>query len=125
MELGSLRNPRNPQPVLPRLKSGDHRIHAILRDLDKIKGSKPKWKLKRCEQLIYFIAQSLRKGNEDHLLHTTTIWVLISIFRMFPRDVKPIMLQAGIPSALYDMIKCGSLSGSSRQYASELCFYLR
>lgn len=120
--LASLRA-AHPEP--PRLQAGDHRVHSILRDLDKVKGSKPKSKLKRCEQLIYFIVQSLRKCNDDHLLHTTSIWVLISLFRMFPRENKLVMLQAGVAGVLYNIIKSGSLNGSSRQYASELCFYLR
>lgn len=126
MDLSAL---RAPHPSIPSLASGhgtkDKRVYAILRDLDKIKTSKKKKQIKRCELLINYIAQSLRKNPDDHLLHTTSIWVLITIFRLFPMETKEMMTGAGIPGCLYEVIKSGTLNGSSRQYASELCFYLR
>lgn len=123
-DLSALRAPR---PIPPKLEAavGDRKVHIILRDLEKIKNSKPSKKLKRCEHLIYFIVHSLRKAKEDHLLHSTSIWVLVTIFRIFPDETKPIMMDAGVPGLLLDIMKLGVLSGSSRQYASELCFYLR
>lgn len=122
MELSSLRAPR---PVPPRLSVGDQRIHTILRDLEKIKFTKPRKRVKRCEKLVYFVSQALRKSSNDTLLHSTAIWVLITIFRMFPVELKDHMLQAGVPGVLFEIIKKGAISGSSRKYASELCFYLR
>lgn len=123
MELSAL---RAPHPTVPSLQqSGDKRVHSILRDLDKIKNSKKKKQVKRCDFLINYIAQSLRKCPDDHLLHTTSIWVLITIFRLFPEATKDIMIAAGIPGRLFEIIKSGGLNGSTRQYASELCFYLR
>ncbi len=117
---------RAPRPVAPRLeKTGDKKVNIILRDLEKIKNSKPNRKLKRCEHLIFYIVHSLRKAGDDHLLHTTVIWVLVTIFRIFPDDTKSVMLEAGVPAILLEIIKLGNLSGTSRQYASELCFYLR
>ena len=123
--LGDLSALRAPRPAPPRLESGDKKVHTILRDLEKIKNSKPSKKLKRCEHLIYFIVHSLRKAPGDHLLHSTAIWVLVTVFRIFPEETKPIMLEAGVPAILMDVIRMGTLSGSSKQYASELCFYLR
>lgn len=124
MDLSAL---RAPHPAMPTLtgKSKDKRVYAMLRDLDKIKTSKKKKQVKRCELLINYIAQCLRKCTDDHLLHTTSIWVLITIFRLFPVETKEMMIEAGIPGCLYEVIKDGNLNGSSRQYASELCFYLR
>lgn len=120
---------RAPHPSVPTLTHGrdskDKRVFSILRDLDKIKTSKKKKQIKRCELLINNIAQLLRKNSgDDHLFQTTSIWVLITIFRLFPSDTKGMMTAAGIPGCLFDVIKNGNLSGSSRQYASELCFYL-
>jgi hypothetical protein len=122
MELASLRAPR---PVPPRLSAGDKRVHIILRDLEKIKYTKPRKQLKRCHNLIFYITQVLRKAEHDHLLHSTAIWVLINIFRLFPEGTKQVMLEAGVPGVLYEIIRNSSISGTSRQYASELCFYLR
>ena len=116
---------RAPRPVAPKLQPGDKRIHMILRDLEKIKNSKPKKQVKRCNHLIYYIAHTLRKAEDDHLLHSTAIWVLINIFRLYPEATKPVMLESGIPGILYEIIRKGTISGTSRQYASELCFYLR
>jgi hypothetical protein len=116
---------RAPYPTVPRLDAGNKRVHSILRDLEKIRNSKKSKQVKRCDFLIHYIAQSLRKCPEDHLLHTTAIWVLITIFRLFPVQTKDIMISAGIPGQLFDIMKTGTLNGSSKQYASELCFYLR
>jgi hypothetical protein len=122
MELSSLRAPR---PIAPDLSTGDKRVYIILRDLEKIKLSKRKKQLKRCQNLIFYIANALRKAEHDHLLHATAIWALINVFRIYPQDTKPTMLEAGVPGILYNVIKSSSISGTSRQYASELCFYLR
>lgn len=121
-------NTTAPIPALPRLASSpanDKRVHSILRDLEKIKNSKLSKKLKRCEHLIYYITGSLRKYPDDHLLQTTSIWVLINIFRLLPDETKNVMIEAGVPGCLYEILKSNKLSGTSRQYASELCFYLR
>lgn len=125
MKLASLRAPHPAMPTLSTGKGKDKRVYAILRDLDKIKTSKRKKQIKRCELLIHYIAQTLRKSIDDHLFHTTSIWVLITIFRLFPVETKEMMIASGIPGCLFEVIKDGNLSGSSRQYASELCFYLR
>jgi hypothetical protein len=123
MQLAILKVPR---PVPPRLSSHtDKSVQTILKDLEKIRNTKKRKQLKKCERLVYFIVQSIRKAMDDHLLHTTAIWVLIVLFRMFPVELKAEMLQAGIPGILHDIIQLGFLTGSSRQYASELCFYLR
>lgn len=115
-----------PYPIPPNLSSGDKRVQGFLRDLEKIKWTaKPRKKLKRCEDLIYHIAQAIRKTDSDHLLYTTCIWCLITIFRLFPDLTKDYMLSSGIPGALHEIIKSGLLTGSMRQYTSELCFFLR
>ena len=123
MDLSNLKAPR---PVPPNIVyPQDNKVQIILRDLEKIKTSKKRKRLKKSEHLVYFIAHAIRKSMEDHLLHTTAVWVLIVLFRMFPTELKTIMLEAGIPGVLHSIIQVGGLSGSSRQYASELCFFLR
>jgi hypothetical protein len=123
MELSALKAPR---PVPPQLVyPTDNKVQIILRDLEKIRNSKKRKRLNKCEHLLHYIAHGIRKSMDDYLLHTTAVWVLIVMFRMFPAELKPIMLESGIPGILHDIIKVGGLSGSSRQYASELCFYLR
>ena len=123
-DLGSLKLPR---PVAPALSRGNKRIQSILRDVEKIRfyTKKRGKQLKIAENLVYYIVQSLNKVNTDHLLHTTTIWGLMTIFKMFPPEMKQVMLAAGVPRVLYDIIKANLLTGSTRQYASELCFFLR
>ena len=123
MELSGLRAPR---PLPPKLSSGDRKVETFLRDLEKIKLSKrPRKQLKRSEDLIFRIVSTLRRNESDHLLYTTCIWTLINLFRMFPEPIKEIMLVAGVPGALHQVIASGILSGSMRQYTSELCFFLR
>ena len=123
MDLASLRAPR---PIPPTLGGGDRKVHAFLRDLEKIKTSKrPRKQMKRCEELIFRIVQALRRTDSDHILYTTCVWTLVSVFRMFPEPMKELMLAAGVPGALHDVLLSGLLSGSMRQYTSELCFFLR
>ncbi len=123
MDLSALRAPR---PVPPKLSAGDQKVQSFLRDLEKIKTSKrPRKQLKRSEDLIRRIVQALRRTGEDHLLYTTSIWVLINVFRMFPEEVKEIMIEVGVPGVLHGVIASGILNGAMRQYTSELCFFLR
>jgi len=133
-------------------KQGSHRIvQTILRDLDKIKRGRSQRRLQKCERLIHFIVQQLRaslrrssgyndddddeEGDEekapgltlaehDHLLETTTIWALIHMFRMDPEYLKEVMVGAGVPSILFEIMSAHSLTGATRSYASELCFFL-
>lgn len=130
-------------------------VQMILHDLDRIKRSKPRRRLQKCERLVYFIVQALRNrplgedddgGNDgdddgdvphrtapssssvrrerDHLLETTTIWALTHILRVDSRYTKEVMLGAGVPGLLFDIMSSHSLTGATRQYASELCFFL-
>jgi hypothetical protein len=113
------------RPQLPRIAAGDRVVAIILTDLETIKKAKGKKKLENSQYLIHYISQQLRKSTAaDSLLQTTAIWALINIFRSNPEDTRPILIQAGIPGVLLDIMRMG-LSGVSRQYASELCFFLR
>lgn len=124
MDLASLRLPR---PVAPQLTTGNKRVQSILRDVEKIRfyTKKRQKQLKISENLVYYIVQSLSRVQTDHLLHTTTIWAMMTIYKLFPLEMKEVMLAAGIPRVLFDVIKADLLTGSTRQYASELCFHLR
>ena len=123
-DLASLRMPR---PSAPPLSGGSKKVQCILRDVEKIRfyTKKRSKQVKIAENLVYYIVQSLDNSNTDHLLHTTTIWSLMTIYKLFPKELKPVMLAAGVPRVLYDVIKADLLTGSTRQYASELCFFLR
>ena len=132
-------------------QQGSHRVvQAILRDLDRIKRGRSQRRVQKCERLIHFIVQQLRlslrrssrfkdeddeEGDEekapgltpaehDHLLETTTIWALIHMFRMDPEYLKEVMVGAGVPSILFEIMSAHSLTGATRSYASELCFFL-
>lgn len=123
MELSSLRAPR---PAFPKATSvTDKRVQSILRDLEGIRYCRPYKQWRKSEQLIYSVVQSLRKAESDHLLYTTAVWALVNIFRLFPEQSKEFMLSVGVASILHDILSSGLLSGATRQYASELCFYLR
>ena len=101
-------------------------VKKLLQSFELVKSSKNIHKrLKRCGTLIYKVTSTLRHAEPDHLYQTTSIWVLINLFRMDPKSVKEIMIHSGIPGVLYDILHSRSLTGSTRQYASELCFYLR
>lgn len=114
------------RPELPRIAVGDKVVGIILTDLENVKHSRGRRQMEKCQCFINYIAQALRKSREgDHLLQTTAIWALINVFRINPEETRYFMLQAGIPGALLDILKGGQLTGVSRQYASELCFFLR
>jgi len=113
------------RPMPPRLHAGNKVVNSILRDLEKIQRSRPHKRPKRIETLIYNITQYLRKGNEnDHLLQTTSIWVLIHTYRVEPELSKAIMIRTGIPGVLHEIMKSEVLHGATKQYASELCYFL-
>eukprot|EP01038_Epipyxis_sp_PR26KG_P008285 gene8285-11215_t len=123
MDLNSLKSQRY---LPPQLSHSDRRVQSILRDLDKIKRTKPNTQkqYQLGENLIYYVVQSIRHYLSDHLLQTTAIWTLINIFRISPTIFKKIMLRAGVASVLYEILSANLLAGATRQYASELCFYL-
>jgi hypothetical protein len=125
MELSALRHRR---PIPPRMTTGDKRVSAMLRDLEKIKNTPRKQmtkRQKRCDTLIYYIVQSLRKAEHDHLLQTTAVWIFVNLCRLLPETARETMLNSGVQTILYDSIRSDKLTGATRQYASELCYYLR
>lgn len=121
----SLKNASRP-PEFPNIRApGNKDVTNVLKDIELIKRTKNYDKrLSRSEATIYKIVAELRRLNNDHLYQTTSIWVLINIFRLEPEVIREIMLQAGVPGVLFDILNLRMLSGSTRQYASELCFYL-
>ena len=100
-------------------------INKIMVELDKLAHAEKKDKrIKRAEKLTLYVKNALRERGEDHLLQTTAIWALINIFRVDADSARRMMLDAGIPSILYDILSSQTLTAASRQYASELCFFL-
>ena len=69
-------------------------------------------------------SEKVEQYQHDHLLETTTIWALIHMLRMDSQYMKEVMLGAGVPGVLYEIMSSHSLTGATRQYASELCFFL-
>jgi hypothetical protein len=113
------------RPIPPKLHAGNKVVNGILRELEKVQRTRPHKRPKRIESLIYNITQYLRKGNEnDHLLQTTSIWVLIHTYRLDPELSKGIMIRTGIPGVLHEIMKSEVLHGATKQYASELCYFL-
>ena len=71
----------------------------------------------KCEDIINFIVLSLRKQSPryaDHLLQATTVWALISILRIEPVHGRNVMIHAGVPAVLYEILKSAKLRGSTR-----------
>jgi len=102
-------------------------VKSILKDLEKIKRIPNKHSEKcaqKIEKLVYFIVQTLRRVHSDHLLQTTVIWVLITLLRANYQFSRKIMVASGIPGVLFEIMSAHVLSGATRQYASELCFFL-
>ncbi len=110
-------------PTVPNIRVGDKIIRKILEDLHSIKKSKGN-KLKRCESLIFYIVTTLRKKQHDHLYQTTSVWALMNILKIDPKINRIVMLHAGVPSILHDFMRSQLLTKSTRQYTSELCYYL-
>ena len=102
-------------------------VKGILKDLEKIKRISNKRSDKCCqkiEKLVYFVVQTLRRIHSDHLMQTTVIWVLITLLRLNFQFSRKIMVVSGIPGVLFEIMSAHVLSGATRQYASELCFFL-
>jgi hypothetical protein len=100
-------------------------INKIMVELDKLAHAEKKEKrIKRAEKLTLYVKNALRERGDDHLLQTTAIWALINVFRVDADSARRMMLDAGIPSILYDILSSQTLTSASRQYASELCFFL-
>jgi hypothetical protein len=103
-------------------------VKGILKDLERIKRlTAPKNHDKRTqhiEKLTFFIVQTLRRIHSDHLMQTTVIWVLINLLRLDFQFSRKVMVSAGVPGVLFDIMSSHVLSGATRQYASELCYFL-
>lgn len=116
-------------PVLPsRLTTGNRNVRKILEDLEKIRKLTKTAALSKlatkCEDLIYFVVNTVRNSDKDHLLETTVIWVLINLLRFEPVSTKRIMMSAGVPGILHNILASPLLTGATRSYASELCYFL-
>ena len=102
----------------------DKGVKAVLKDLEKVQKCVPPKQLMLAESLVYNIVFTLRKSTNDHLLQTTSIWVLINLLRIDVEIVRKAMIDAGVPAVLYEIMSNLNLSGATKQYASELCHYL-
>lgn len=100
-------------------------VKAVLKDLEKVQKSKIPKQLILAENLIFNIVFTLRKSDGDHLLQTTSIWVLINLLRIDVIFCRKAMLDAGVPAVLFEIINTNTtMSTSTKQYFSELCHYL-
>ena len=99
---------------------------TILKDLSDIKKIKKlsTKKYQKIEKLIFFIVQTLRRLSADHLIETTSIWVLINLIEENAEFSRKVMLHAGVPGVLYGILNSHTLAGATREYASQLCSYL-
>ena len=87
-----------------------------LSDVKKIKKLSTKKNQKRIEKLIYFIVQTLRRLTADHLIETTSIWVLINLIEENAEFSRRVMLHAGVPGVL-----CGILNSHTSWRHERIC----
>lgn len=108
------------------LSKSNKTAKIILKDLSDIKKMKKQGakKNQKIEKLIFFIVQTLRRLDPDHLIETTSIWVLINLVEVNASFSRKVMMAAGIPGVLYGILNSHSLAGATRKYASDLCMYL-
>lgn len=108
------------------LSKSNKTAKIILKDLADIKKMKKQGakKNQKIEKLIFFIVQTLRRLDPDHLIETTSIWVLINLIEISAAFARKAMMAAGIPGVLYGILNSHSLAGATRKYASDLCMYL-
>lgn len=117
-------------PSIPgRIQNAQGVSHTLLTQYESIsKRKNSKKRDKMLEGLIHHIVHVLRRSRGENLLQTTAIWILSSILRLEGGDdanfQKNIMVAAGIPGVVHDILLENKMSGSTREYASELCFYL-
>jgi hypothetical protein len=106
--------------------NNDKVVRSLLQSMDHILEKNCQHRSKKCNALIHDVAHELRKSSSsDHLLQTTAIWVLINIYKLNHYEIYNMMLSAGIPGVLLDIMKSGHIVGTSRDYARELCMFLR
>lgn len=103
--------------------AGDKVVDSMLKQYEKVKNGKTNQH--KIDALINFIAIELRKAAfNDHLLQTTSIWILLNIYTIDSKNSRSMMLKAGVPGVLVDIMKSKLITGVSYEYASKLCFYL-
>jgi hypothetical protein len=107
------------------LSKSNKTAKIVLKDLADIKKMKKGAKKnQKIEKLIFFIVQTLRRLECDHLIETTSIWVMINLIEVNAGFAKRVMMNSGVPGVLYSILNSHSLAGATRKYASDLCMYL-
>ena len=109
---------------VPKIVLNNESVQHILREMDKIKRSSRAKKIAKCESLILFMVCSVRKKQADHLLQTTIIWALVNILKINVNLIRNLMLQAGVPVILSEILRGRNLTRTVQEYASELCTFL-
>lgn len=108
------------------LSKSNKTAKIILKDLADIKKMKKQGgkRNQKIEKLVFFIVQTLRRLDPDHLIETTSIWVLINLIEISAAFSRKVMMASGVPGVLYGILNSHSLAGATRKYASDLCMYL-
>ena len=106
-------------------------VHLLLdeyKQIMKINSTKKQLLLNEFENLTYKIVYTLRKSSYDHILMTTSLYILINILKNSNIDhtvMKNKMIHAGVQNILINILSKESIAiESTKQYANELCFYL-
>ena len=109
----------------PKILEQNKAVRKIVWNLESISRCRSETnKLVRCEQLILMMVSRMRKTDSDHLLHTTALWALINMLKFNPGYIRQVMLQAGVPTILSDILRGKNLTVSAKTYASRLFLFL-
>ena len=106
----------------PKISVGDKQVKGLLQDLNHLK-THPEMKLPKKNHLGGLLTRTtirlLKDNMSDHLLITTLLWILVSLLRI-DSCFHSILLDAGAPGALVEILQDPTVTDVAKEYASEL-----
>jgi hypothetical protein len=98
----------------------DKSIQKILKSIHKLKACNPQQRSLKYDELIRYILAVMRDRKADSLLQTTALWSLLNLIQLDRETNVNLMLQAGAPAVLSEILKVPNQSDHTRKYASQL-----
>jgi hypothetical protein len=104
--------------------SSEKAVRRMLMLFENIKLKKVSNLQENSEKLIRFIIDKIKERQNDILLQTTSVWILLNLAKLPFINAIEIMLRTDIASMLYNILKDPLIPNHTKAYASELCHLL-